>query len=187
MKLRTKIKEFFRPSWEFWVSQAKSWKRGFVVGMFVMLSWIILIRTLLESLFFIGDIFLILSNGVAYFIARLLGIEPERMLNWLDVINNSDAPANETMGEGLSIFEDMWLTFANMFFFIPGILYKTFAFSFPILNDIKIDIDWLHVSLSYVVRTFFNLAQFAVMFYVTRNIRFRIKTKVKEKIESPKG
>ena len=62
-------------------------------------------------------------------------------------------------------------------------IFANFAIMFPILLDININMDWLHVSFAYLVRTFFNIVQFAVMYYILRKIKRKIKNKINLEIE----
>lgn len=60
--------------------------------------------------------------------------------------------------------------------------WDTFEISFPVLADIDIDLDWLHVSLPQLSRAFFAFIQFIILYYAMRMIKRSIRKRINKRI-----
>ena len=181
-KLLTKIRTFYGVCKE----NPKEFLR-FEIGMLIGLGmWVII-----SSVFGIGMFLIALPLGVGtiifLIIVRVLGIESTALKFWKAVMSMDNIETTfdifPAMPNLIAEFVEMMTALTEALAHLGKALFANFAIMFPILLDINIDIDWLHVSFAYLVRTFFNIVQFATMYYVFRKIKRKIKDKINLQVE----
>lgn len=74
------------------------------------------------------------------------------------------------------------LFYSTVMYAVGEFLIGIFSVSFPVLLDIKWQTDWININFMYIIRTFLNIVQFLILFYITRRIRKRLKKKVLDAI-----
>jgi len=189
-----KIDDLARNKWEsfrqYWKDNHRSLVR-FKIGLLIGLIWWGVLNSILGITEFIITLPMGILAIILLFLVKLLGIEDEAYKFW-------EAFASQVGDVGEST--DVFMLFAGLpnivAYFIElinaltkaltrlgGAIFENFTIMFPVLLDIKIDINWLHVSLPYLFRTVFNIVQFIVLFYCMRKIKRRVKERIRNEIK----
>lgn len=148
-----------------------------------------LLMGFLNSLFGIITICTALLLGVlaivGLFFLNILGLEDSaiRFLSKIEEWNESESSFEFlpfTVNTAASIIEFI-TELTRSLTYLGRAIFGQLTVVFPVLLDIKIDVDWLHVSLPYISRTFFNIVQFAIIYYIYRKTKRRLRRKIKDK------
>lgn len=137
----------------------------------------------------LGDLFNFLSFAFAYWIGSLMGFTPEqleRVMRFFELAGTS-SDVKQTSEVGGFMVKDYVDSLINMVFIPARSLFSFLSFNFPILLDIKWDLDWVHVDFSYWLRTALNLGQFAIMFMLTWRFKSYIRKKIRNQDSEQNG
>lgn len=160
----------------------------FLLGLLIWLS--VLATVGLFSI--VTALFLGIALGVFLLIAQvaiLLGTDNSLVQDLIDALTrwsdreNSEGelvadPDPDLATDLVTIILDTFLILGALSLVTGKFFFNFMALSFPVLTDIKIETDWLHINFLYLVRTLLNFVQFAILFYLTRRFRRYLKKKI---------
>lgn len=166
----------------------------FTVGFIIGMQFWFWINATFAVINFIGATLMGISIAIILFFFKLLGVEEiaERLIDiLLEFVGTMD-----DVDDGFDLLPAVGDIAASLIEFVTDItrviarlgkaIFANFVILFPVLTDIEIDIDWLHVSLPYLVRTLFNVAQFFAVYYFYRKIKARLRARITKEIELTK-
>ena len=163
----------------------------FEIGLMIGIGWFLVLNSLIGLGGFLIGAPLAVVAIFLLLVIRLFGVEELAFRFWSKMID-----LEGRVGESENLFQilpaipdltaeviEMINGFSEAFTHLGKAIFANFTILFAILLDIQIDIDWLHVNFVYLIRTLFNIVQFAVMFYIYRKIKTKIKNKIKKEVE----
>lgn len=163
-------------------------KKQFLGTLFLtgsILGGALLIMFLLDVFILIVDFF----NIIFYFLfekaMQLVGLEAQ-FQEWQIVNNiyeNGDMSSQYYFENTFEFANDLVLVLFAFFSKISSFFKDLFVMNFPILQELNINLSWLVVDFTRVLRTFFSLLQFFLLFLFTRKIRRWIHDKFSPKTD----
>ncbi|MFX0185803.1 MAG: hypothetical protein ACFE95_22185 [Candidatus Hodarchaeota archaeon] len=189
-----KIKDWISEKWHSFYQFYKENRRAFIrfeIGLIIgLIMW-----GVINSVFAITAFIFTLSMGILgiilLFFLKVFGVEDEAFKFWgrfADTVGSLENAEHslDLLPSTTNLVADVmecFNAFIKALTRLGVIIFDNLAITFPILLDIRIDIDWLHVSLPYIFRTLFNLIQFIVLYYFMKKVKNRIRQRVKEEVK----
>lgn len=140
----------------------------------IILSFFTGISLVMTSLFVLITEFILEAGGY------------EEVTRFTDVLSSASGiivePTPETIPVVTSWFMDIMKSLIGMFSEMGTGFYEIFSINFPMLLDIDLDLEWIHISVSYISRAVIAFLQFVLLFYIMRRLRRLIRNKVKKRI-----
>ena len=160
---------------------------GFVIG----LQFWFWIDATLQIITFIGSTLAGISLMIILFFMKLLGVEEIAtklltvLLEYVSTMSDVETTFNLLPAIGNTVVDvvELITDIVQILTRFGKAIFRNFVILFPILEDITIDIDWLHISLPQLIRTLFNVLQFFLVYYFYRKIKARLRERIKSEIK----
>lgn len=152
-------------------------KKWFIAGALALFT----VQLFFQFIFLVADLFNFFGSVIMYQGGRIMGLTEEQAFRFMRLVfGEQDILDNPYYFTDLVTFITDYVTaIINSMDYIARTAYATAVKMFPMLSDINIEFDWLHIETAKILKTIFSIIQFVIIFVIGLKIKRKIRRKLK--------